>query len=126
MTNPYLFEIREPRGCLIRLSRIVWENKILAASPRGHPEVASYLDTIHVTITTPDIIFQSTQRANAELFYTFHAGRDRYTNCHLVVIVKYVPEADQQIYGYVSTVYLTRRIAQGVMIWSPPRSLPSP
>lgn len=122
----YLFEVYEPRGRLVRLSRLVWEEKILTSSPRGHPEVTSYLEAVQATIITPSVIFQSSRRADAEVFYGFNAGRGRYANCHLVVIVKYVVEADEHLYGYISTVYLTRRIAQGVLVWSPPLSLPSP
>ena len=121
----YLFEVYEPRGRLVRLSRLVWEEKILTSSPRGHPEVASYLETVQATIVALSVIFQSIRRADAEVCYRFNAGRDRYANCHLAVIVKYVAEADERFYGYISTVYLTRRIAQGVVVWVPPLSLPS-
>ena len=51
-------------------------------------------------------------------------GRGDFAGKHLVVVVKYVQQAEGQR-GYVSTVYLSRAVyAQGVLLWSRTENTP--
>ncbi|MCI0477639.1 MAG: hypothetical protein L0Y55_15445, partial [Anaerolineales bacterium] len=102
-----IFQIPDYGGTIVTLGENEWRQKILSDAPRGHPEVADYLDAIQATIANPDVVFESTRRSDTRLFYSLHAGKDEYEGKHLVVVVKYVSET-KGTRGYVSTIYLTR------------------
>lgn len=114
-----IFEVMDQQGILVRLDRSVWKDKILAPSPKGHPEVEPYLDQVKETISNPDLVMESAKRTDVRIYYRLRAGQDRYEGKHLLVIVKYVFEKEI-IVGYVSTTYLTRKIVKGKQLWIHP------
>ncbi len=110
--SDYIFSIQDYQGTEVRLSKKVWEEKILSTSI-GHPEVSPYLETAIMLIKHPDIVFKSAKREDSSLFYRLKVNNKH----HLVVIIKYLKENNQLI-GYISTIYLTRRIySKGDIIW---------
>lgn len=114
----FIFEVEDYAGTPVVLARYVWEDKILSSTPIGHPEVASYLNVVQQTVVEPDVVFQSTKREDTKVFYRLRAGRERYESLHLVVIVKYLLEGSGQR-GYVSTIYLTRKLySKGKILWT--------
>lgn len=121
--NPHtetIFQIHDYEGLPVILSREVWEDKILSSDPSGHPEVGPYLDEIQKAITQPDVVFESTHRQDVKLLYRLAAGVGRYEGLHIVVVVKYTQETEG-IRGYVSTVYLTRKLySRGKILWTKP------
>jgi len=85
-----VFKIFDKDGISVILKRTVWRNKILSKSPKGHPEVKPYLNELKKAISDPDIIFRSHQKENVKLFYRLEVGKEKYSKCHLLVVVKYV------------------------------------
>ncbi|HZQ07885.1 MAG TPA: hypothetical protein VFD70_14975 [Anaerolineae bacterium] len=117
MATDFIFEVRDYEGARVLLGTAEWKKKILSRAPIGHPEVADYLDEIQTTISDPDVVFESTKRADARLFYKLNAGKREYADKHLVIVVKYVEEQKERV-GYVSTVYLARGLyARGRIVW---------
>lgn len=113
-----IFKVKDKDGISVILRKIVWEDKILSPSPKGHPEVKPYLNEIKKTIMNPELIFRSHQKENIKLFYRLEVGKGEYTKCHILVVVKYVIEEKNQIIGYVLTSYLTRKIySKGELLW---------
>jgi hypothetical protein len=112
-----IFQITDYCGTPVSLGKREWEEKILSSAPTGHPEVADYLDAMEETIVAPDIVFESTRRADARIFYRLNVGRGNYEGKHLVIVVKDVQE-EQGLRGYVSTVYLARGVhSKGRLLW---------
>lgn len=115
-----VFQVSDYNGILVTLSRQVWQDKILSPGPGGHPEVADYLDEIQKAIVEPNVAFESTHRQDVQLLYRLGVDVGRYEGLHLVVVVKYVQEA-QGVRGYVSTVYLTHKLySRGRILWTRP------
>jgi hypothetical protein len=112
-----VFEVADFNQTLVVLTRTVWEKKILSPTPIGHPEVAPYLDMVSRTIAEPDVVFQSTRRPDSSLFYCLNINHDENNSLHLVVVIKYLHEPSGKR-GYVSTIYLTRKLyAKGEILW---------
>jgi len=112
-----IFEIESYDGAPVALGAQEWKNKIISDAPIGHPEVADYLNVIRSTISDPDVVFESTKRDDTRLLYKLSAGYGDYDGKHLVIVVKYVEEADG-LRGYVSTAYLARGLyAGGRILW---------
>ncbi len=110
----FLVESMDRDGILVRLSSDVWEKKILTETPLGHPEVKPYLSSVEEAIVKPDVIFRSNWRKNVKLFYKLAVNEKGH---HLVVVVKYVKEI-KEVFGYVSTFYLTRKMySKGEILW---------
>jgi len=114
----YIFEIKDHAGIPVRLSHSVWKDKILAPSPKGHPEVEKYFDEAKETIQNPDIVMESRQRKNVHLHYKFY-DTDQNKKLYLTVVIKYLLESNKKI-GYVSTIYLTRKLMRGKLLWMHP------
>lgn len=112
-----IFEIADYSGVKVILGEREWKRKILSRAPTGHPEVADYLGEIKEAIFNPDIVFESTRRIDTRIFYGLNAGRGIYKGKHLVIVVKYV-KGNQELRGYVSTVYLARGLySRGRILW---------
>jgi hypothetical protein len=114
----YIFEIEDHAGVPVRLSHSVWKDKILAPSPKRHPEVERYFEKSKQTIRYPDIVMESQQRKNVHLHYKVYAS-DQNKELHLAVVIKYLSESNK-IIGYVSTIYLTRKLMRGKLLWIHP------
>jgi hypothetical protein len=115
-----VFQVVDYNGITVTLSREVWEEKILSSEPGGHPEVAPYLDEIQKAITEPDVALESTRRRDTQILYRLGVGVGRYKGLHIVTVVKYVQEMEGAR-GYVSTVYLTRKLySKGRILWTRP------
>lgn len=113
----HIFQVGDYEGVNVTLGEREWKEKILSTAPIGHPEVRDYLDAVQALISDPDIVFESTRRADTRLFYRLNAGKDDYAGKHLVVVVKYVREK-QETRGYVSTIYLARGLtSRGKILW---------
>jgi hypothetical protein len=118
-----VFQVSDYKGIMVTLSREVWEDKITAPHPGGHPEVVPYLDEIQKAIAAPDVVIESAHRQDVQLFYRLGVGVGRYDGLHVVVVVKYVQEVEG-VQGYVSTVYLTRKLySTGRILWIKPTLL---
>ncbi|HEY52636.1 MAG TPA: hypothetical protein G4N94_04190 [Caldilineae bacterium] len=61
----FLFDEKDYAGTSVVLAREVWEEKLLSPAPTGHPEVAQYLEDVRLSISQPDIVFQSTRRRDS-------------------------------------------------------------
>jgi hypothetical protein len=100
------------------LSQATWHRKAGNDDPGSHPEISDYLADIQQAIELPDMVFQSHQDDRSRLFYRLEVGRGVFVGKHLVVVVKYIQEADG-IRGYVSTMYLSRSVyTKGACIWT--------
>lgn len=118
-----IFETKDYAGIPVILSAETWQNKAGNGSPGSHPEIRGYLADIQITIRSPGLVFESTRDTRSHAFYRLECGRDDLAGKQLVVIVKYVTESDD-VRGYVSTVYLTRRVyAKGRLLWKKMESL---
>lgn len=112
-----IFEVADYNQTPVVLTRTVWEEKILSPTPIGHPEVAPYLELVSHTIAEPDVVFQSTRRPDSNVFYCLNINDDQNHHLHLVVVIKYLNELSGKR-GYVSTIYLTRKLyAKGEILW---------
>ncbi|MBF0452896.1 MAG: hypothetical protein HQK75_19500 [Candidatus Magnetomorum sp.] len=114
----YIFEIEDHTGIPVRLSHSVWNDKILAPSPKGHPEVEKYFEEAKQTIQNPDIVLESRQRKNVHLHYKIY-NNDRDKKLFLTVVIKYLSETNK-IIGYISTIYLTCKLMRGKLLWMHP------
>lgn len=113
--DEFIFEIEDYRGVKVKLSRTVWQDKILSTSPIGHPEVKPYMRIIQQAIHQPHVVFQSTRRKNTHIFYKLRVDKKGH---HIVIVVKYIFE-DTNMVGYVSTIYLTNKLyARGDILWT--------
>lgn len=113
--DDFIFEIDDYGGIPVRLSRSVWEDKILSDSPIGHPEVVTHTDILPEAIQRPDVVFCSTRRLDTHLFYKLHVDEGKH---HIVIVVKYVIENKCRV-GYVTTVYLTGKLySKGDILWT--------
>jgi len=116
----YIFEIKDHAGIPVRLSHSVWKDKILAPSPKGHPEVEKYFGEAKGTIQNPDIVMESRQRKNVHLHYkVYDTGQNKRIFLTVTVVIKYLLESNKKI-GYVSTIYLTRKLMRGKLLWMHP------
>jgi len=116
----FLFDEDDYAGTSVALASEVWEKKLLSPAPTGHPEVAQYLEDVRLAISQPDIVFQSTRRQDSRLFYRLDVGKKHHKGLHIVVVVKYVQE-HERLRGYVSTVYLARKVySRGIILWKKP------
>ena len=114
----WIFATSDYQGTLVVLSHATWHAKAGNATPGRHPEIREYLEDIRSTIESPDLVFQSSRDERARLFYKLDVGWGDFQGKHLVVVVKYLEEA-QGRRGYVGTLYLSRSIyARGVQVWS--------
>ena len=95
----YIFEIKDHTGISVRLSHSVWKEKILAPSPKGHPEIEQYFEKAKQTIQDPDVVMESQQRKNVNLHYKVYVS-DQNKKLHLAVVIKYLSESNK-IIGYV-------------------------
>jgi hypothetical protein len=112
-----IFEVADYAGVSVALSEETWQTKAGNGLPGSHPEIRSYLLDIQAAIESPDFVFESTRDSRSYAFYQLDCGRGDFIGKHLVVIVKYVIE-DTELRGYVSTVYLTRRVyTKGRLLW---------
>lgn len=102
-----IFHITDYSGVPVTLGEREWKEKITSTAPTGHPEVADYLDDIRQTIADPDIVFESSVRADTRLFCRLNVGRGTFQGKHLTIVIKYVQESHGN-HGYVSTAYLIR------------------
>lgn len=111
-----LFTVKDYQGNLVSLSEKVWFKKLL--DPMfGHPEVKSYLPEIKLTVRGPDFVYWSRRDPRSKLFYKAKVAKDKFLDCYLVVVVKYVQEADG-LQGYISTVMFNRSLPKkGKLIW---------
>jgi hypothetical protein len=116
--DDYIFEIGDHTGIPVRLSHSVWKDKILAPSPKGHPEVEKYLEKSKHAILYPDIVMESRQRKNVHIHYKVCVS-DENKNLHLAVVIKYLSESNR-IIGYVSTIYLAHKLMRGKLLWIHP------
>jgi hypothetical protein len=120
----YIFETTDYEGTPVVLSRATWHAKAGNDTLGTHPEIRGYLEDVETAIASPDLVFQSTRDIRTRLFYRLRVGRGDFAGKHLVVVVKYVQQAEGQR-GYVSTIYLSRAVyAQGVLLWSRPENAP--
>jgi hypothetical protein len=120
----FVFETTDYEGTPVVLSRATWHAKAGNDTVGTHPEIRDYLEDVQATITSPDLVFQSTRDARSRVFYRLRAGRGDFTGKHLVVVVKYAQQTDGRR-GYVSTVYLSRAVyAQGALLWPRTESAP--
>lgn len=111
-----MFTILDKDGNPVSLTKEVWFNKLLDPI-KGHPEVKNYLSEIKLTIQDPDFIYQSIRDERSKLFYKSGSTIDKYKNCYILVVIKYVKEPSG-IHGYVSTVMLTNRLKKGEkLLW---------
>ena len=114
----YVFETTDYEGTSVVLSRATWYAKAGNDTSGAHPEIRDYLEDVEAAIASPDLVFQSTRDARTWLFYRLRVGRGDFAGKHLVVVVKYVQQAESPR-GYVSTIYLSRAVyAQGALLWS--------
>jgi hypothetical protein len=112
-----IFQIPDYSGTVVALGEHEWTKKILSSAPTGHPEVRDYIEAIRQTLVDPDLVFESTRRSDARIFYRLNAGQAEYAGKHLVIVVKYVHEAEG-LCGYVSTAYLARGVfSKGRLLW---------
>ncbi|MCD6334693.1 MAG: hypothetical protein J7M27_05105 [Candidatus Latescibacteria bacterium] len=112
-----VFKTQDYEGTPVILSRTTWRVKAGNDEPGEHPEVRDYLDDIHLAIEKPDSVFQSPRDERSRVFYRLNVGRGRFTDKHLVIVVKYVMEP-QGLCGYISTIYLSRAVyARGEQLW---------
>jgi hypothetical protein len=119
-----VFETPDYTGISVVLSRATWQAKAGNDTLGTHPEIRDYLADVEAAIALPDLVFQSTHDTRTRLFYRLRVGRGDFAGKHLVVVVKYVQQAEGQR-GYVSTVYLSRAVyAQGVLLWSRTENAP--
>jgi len=115
--NLYLFTVPDPECIPVSLSEAVWYGKILHPV-LGHPEIKPYLAEVKLTIEEPDYIYPSNRDVRSKLFYRAGLTKGFYEHCYIVVVVKYVPEVNGKVRGYVSTAFLTSQIkAKGEPIW---------
>ncbi|MEW5717406.1 MAG: hypothetical protein AB1817_02145, partial [Chloroflexota bacterium] len=70
-----IFQVSDYSGTLVTLGEREWAKKILSSAPMGHPEVHDYLEAIRGTIADPDLVFESTRRSDARIFYRLNAGQ---------------------------------------------------
>lgn len=116
--SKWIFQTTDYEGTHVLLSAATWHAKAGNAETGSHPEISDYLADIQKTIESPDLVFQSHRDPRSRIFYLLNAGRDTLDGKHLLVIVKYVQEIDG-VYGYVSTIYLSRSIyAKGTLVWT--------
>lgn len=111
-----MFTTLDKDGIPVSLTKEVWFNKLLDPV-KGHPEVKNYLSGIKLAIEDPDFIYQSMRDERSKLFYKTGLTTNKYENCYILVVIKYVKEPSG-IHGYVSTVMLTNRLKKGgKLLW---------
>jgi len=81
-------------------------------------EVEKYFDEAKETIQNTDIVMESRQRKNVHLHYKAY-DTDQNKRFYLTVVIKYQSESNK-IIGYVSTLYLTRKLTRGKLLWMHP------
>ncbi|OGW14774.1 MAG: hypothetical protein A3G93_09875 [Nitrospinae bacterium RIFCSPLOWO2_12_FULL_45_22] len=106
-----MFTIFDKDKIPVTLTKEVWIGKLLDPV-KGHPEVKDYLEEIKLTIQEPDFIFQSIRDERSKLLYKGGLTAGKYKDCFILVVVKYVKEADH-LHGYISTVMLTGHVKKG-------------
>jgi len=62
-TSPFIWQVRDPRGRLVRLRRVVWEQHIV-----DHVEMRSQEDLVRDTVRDPDRISTSTGQRPREVY----------------------------------------------------------
>lgn len=78
---------------------------------------------IQQTVEDPDLVFQSTRHEQAQMFYSLNSEQGNLVGKHLIVVVKYVQEESGK-QGYISTIYLSRKIySKGVLLWQKKQNL---
>ena len=96
-----LFEILTPLGFTVRTSQAYWQQIVLK-----HPDLAERLESVKLTLASPEEIRRSSRDANVLLFYL--AGERRW-------VVAVARRADRE--GYLITAYQTDAIKEGETIW---------
>jgi hypothetical protein len=99
--NKILFEILTPLGFTVRTSQAYWQQIVLK-----HPDLAERLESVKLTLASPEEIRRSSRDANVLLFYL--AGERRW-------VVAVARRADRE--GYLITAYQTDAIKEGETIW---------
>lgn len=80
--KPYIFEVKDWRGRIVRLSRRTFETH-----EKRHPEFAEYIEAAKETIKDPDLVAEADNGATS--LFRFGLGHKPYENLYLVVIVYY-------------------------------------
>ena len=112
-----VFETTDYEGTPVVLSTATWQVKAGNGDPGAYPEIRNYQEDIRKTVEAPHLVFQSARDERSCIFYRLGVGRDEFAGNHLVVIVKYVHEANGRR-GYIGTMYLSRSVyARGDQLW---------
>ncbi len=61
----FVFATTDYEGTPVVLSRATWHTKAGNDTLGTHPEVRSYLEDVQATITSPDLVFESTRDARS-------------------------------------------------------------
>lgn len=123
LETDFIFVVSDYEGTPVVLSRATWRSKAGNGGLGSHPEVRGYVDGVKATIESPDLVFQSTRDERSRIFYKLRAGKGAFAGKHLVVVIKYVQQA-QGRRGYVSTIYLSRTIySRGSLLWPSARKI---
>jgi hypothetical protein len=112
-----VFEVLDYEGVPVILSRETWQAKAGNGGTGSHPEIGAYLEDVRAAIGLPDLVFQSTRDERSRLLYRLGVGHGDFAGKHLVVVIKYVGQAERRR-GYISTIYLSRAVySRGLLLW---------
>lgn len=105
-----VFQTHERDGNEVRLSKTIWNNKILI----GHPEMTNKEDLVKDTIENPEATYQSKTNFKRKVFQSQNIKTGFWAGTITTVVVHY--DINTGI-GSIVTAYLTGLAYNGAVLW---------